>query len=273
METRRFSFQESNKRIPAILLIGIALGIANYSLGVWPNLGQSLIQQIVISFVIGYSLVFISYNHSSWFRPSVSKYRKHALLLFLFCLLGIIGTESQDMVRKFLFQEGSYTPFSMERGVYVFNAILSVILGIVFLKLALIKETKEDLKEESEEVLVPEENIQEDPLLTIPIKKGEVTTLHSSDEVIYFEAYDNYSFLHDLSGNKYLCNYSLAFLEKRLSDNFLRVHRKYLLNKAHIYQIKPHLKGRYVIVFKDKAQKSITSSSSYTDIIKSLTRL
>ncbi|MEM6801010.1 MAG: LytTR family DNA-binding domain-containing protein, partial [Bacteroidota bacterium] len=79
--------------------------------------------------------------------------------------------------------------------------------------------------------------------------------------------------LYDMEGKKSLGTDPLAFLEKRLPDNFLRAHRKYLINKMLIHQIKPHLKGRYVIEFKDKGNSSITSSQSYTEAIKSLIRL
>lgn len=262
-------FEKVNKHIPTILLIGIALGVANYALGVWPNLGQSLIQQIVMSFVIGYPLVVISLNYQLWFNSDSSNFKQYGVLGLLYCLIGLIGTENQELVQKYFFQTGEYQPFNSQAGTYIFNVILSSILGISFIKMA----PKEVAKEEDIEAINPTKEEAEPPLTAVPIRKGETTTLHPPQEIMYFEAYDNYSFLHDLHGNKHLCNYSLSFLAKRLPDNFLRVHRKFLINKEHIYQIKPHLKGRYVIVFKDKAQSSITSSASYGDLIKSLIRL
>lgn len=76
-----------------------------------------------------------------------------------------------------------------------------------------------------------------------------------------------------MDGKKHLCSYSLLHLEKKLAPDFLRVHRKYLINKHQIAQIKPYLKGRFVIEFKDKHKTTITSSASYTHVIKSLMKL
>ena len=113
----------------------------------------------------------------------------------------------------------------------------------------------------------------QEKLTTIPIRKGENILLYPTAEILFFEAYDNYAFLFDFEGKKHLCNYSLLHLEKKLAPDFLRVHRKYLVNKHQIAQFKPHLKGRFVIEFKNKHKTTITSSSSYTHVIKSLMKL
>lgn len=262
------NFKEANKNVLWILLVGIALGVANYSLGIWSTLGQSMVQQVVISFVIGYGLLMLVYNSSQLFTDSSSNYKKYGILVLGFVGVGILGTEVQSMSNALLFQQGNYSPLN-GGGTYLFNSILSCILG--FSILTLVKD-----KGESQVVVndfdAPAETPRT-PLTSIPIRKGEATFLHLPEDVIYFEAYDNYSFLHDREGNRHLCSYPLVFLEKRLSENFLRVHRKYLINRDHIHQIKPHLKGRFVIEFTDKTKKSIVSSSGYSEVIKSLIRL
>lgn len=49
-------------------------------------------------------------------------------------------------------------------------------------------------------------------------------------DIVYFEAYDNYSFLHTAQ-KKYILGSSLKQLEERLSDTqFLRTHRSYIVN-------------------------------------------
>ena len=54
MRFSSYSFKIANQNLPWILLIGFALGFANYFLGLWPTLGQSLVQQVTISLVVGY---------------------------------------------------------------------------------------------------------------------------------------------------------------------------------------------------------------------------
>ena len=263
-------FEEVNKQLPAILLIGIALGIGHYAVGIWPTLGQSILQQVLISLVIGYLLLLVITNASDWLPPNISKIKKHALLVLCFSLIGILGAEVESLVRCFLFQEADYFRFHNEGG-YLFNAILSNILGFSFYYywFPIISNTAN----EEEEKIIEEAPTTEPPLTTIPIKQGESISLHALDNILYFEAYDNYSFLYDLDGKKSLCTYSLLFLEKKLPANFLRVHRKYLINKEQILLIQPHVKGRFVLTFKDKKRSTLTSSSSYTDVIKQLTKL
>lgn len=271
MNSNFINFKDANQYLIWIFIVGCALGIANYALGVWPSLEQSLIQQIIISFVIGYSLVLISINAPQWFANKMGETKTKVILLLLFCLTGIVGSEVEILVRKFVFQDETYQ-FLSGGGLYLFNSILTSILGFMTYAWISLK------RNQTQTIIAPESNPIEDILpdkltTTIPIKQGEAVTLRALEEVIFFEAYDNYSFLYDLDSNKFLCNYSLIFLEKKLASNFIRVHRKHLINKDHIYQIKPHLKGRFVIQFKDKKQTTITSSNSYTESIKALIRL
>lgn len=54
------------------------------------------------------------------------------------------------------------------------------------------------------------------------------------DDILYFEAYDNYAFLFT-SDNKYILSSNLKVIEQRLQDHqFIRIHRSYLINLNHI---------------------------------------
>lgn len=263
-------FKEANQNLIQIITIGVALGVANYALGIWPTLGQSLVQQVSISLVIGYFLILIASSSLLWSWDNISYYKKNMILILLFTLVGIIGSEVDGMVRTYGFQEKTYT-FLQFSGLHLFNSILSTILGFVTLNWVKSKRKDELIEEGIEKEAII--NYPPKKLTTIPIRKGENILLYPTAEILYFEAYDNYAFLFDLESKKHLCNYSLLSLEKKLAPDFLRVHRKYLINKHQITQIKPHFKGRYVLEFKGKDKMAITSSTSYTDVIKSLIKL
>lgn len=264
------NFEEANKNLIWILAVGIALGIGNYALGIWPTLQQSLVQQVAISMVIGYGLIFIVTNSDPLFVKSITEAKKYAVLIFLFALLGIVGTEIEGLIKSYAYKQTTYSLLDLQGG-HLFNSILSIILG--FVTLNWVNAKKEDTKSTETPTEIDFRKEPKEKLTAIPIRKGENILLHSIEDILYFEAYDNYAFLFDLSGKKHLCNYSLLFLEKKLQPDFLRVHRKYLINKNQITQIKPHLKGRFVIEFKDKFKTTITSSTSYTEVIKSLIKL
>lgn len=273
MNTVFINFKEANNYLGWIIAVGIALGIANYSLGFWPTLGQSCVQQIIMSLVIGYSLLVVVSNVPKWFANQ-QPIAEYTFLFCIFIIIGCIGTEIENLVRSFLFQEGPYQ-FLGGGGTYLFNGILSVILGYGTYsffqnKNRSIQNSSTD-SDPAPEITNPPK--LKDQIQNVPIKKGEVVTLFPVEEIIYFEAYDNYSFLFDIHGAKHLCNYSLGYLEKKLDDNFIRVHRKYILHRHQIVQIQPHLKGRFVISFKDQKKSSIISSASYTETIKALIKL
>lgn len=263
------TFRQANQYWPGILGIGLALGIANYSLGIWPNLGQSIVQQMVISVVIGYLSLLVCFNVQNRFTR-VKSTNKYASLILTFIVIGILGTFIQHLSSILLFPDHR---LSLSTGPFFFNAILSSILGIMFYHWVELRHPKlpdealpagENVEEEREEV---------ERLTKIPIRQGESISLFSIEDVIYFEAYDNYSFLHDIHGARILCSYPLSKLEGRLGDSFLRVHRKYLINQHHIQKITPHLKGRFVIDFTGKDTQSITSSTGYSEALKAMTRI
>ncbi|WP_020567788.1 LytTR family DNA-binding domain-containing protein [Neolewinella persica] len=250
-----------------IILVGLALGLANYSLGVYESLGRSMVLQVIISLLIGYPSLVIGHNARQWWPESTPSYRQQLWLLPAFFLLGLLATEGQLLADYLLFNVQNYRPFQAG-GVYLFNGILSGILGMM------LKSWRPEALPPAAKTSVEAPGIpRQEPLTKIPLRKGETTAFMALEDIIYFEAYDNYSFLHDSDGQRSLCNYSLVYLESRLDDRFLRVHRKYLINTGQIAGITPHLKGRYVITFTDTKSSSIRSSAGYTDRVKALLQL
>lgn len=226
-----------------------------------------MVLQVIISAIVGYSLLVVCYNERNWWRQDLPAAYRYGSLLSLFLLVGVVGSESQLLANYLLFNQVYYAPFQAG-GVYLFNGILTTILGFMTLKWVA---SETDTEPTQPVKALPQ--TEETALINIPLRKGETTSFIPLDDVIYFEAYDNYSFLHDTAGNRSLCNYSLAHLEPRLTGRFLRVHRKYLVNVSRVASITPHLKGRYVIAFADAAGSSVTSSSSYSEVVKELTRI
>lgn len=255
--------QKANHYLPWIVAVGLALGVANFALGVWPTLGRSIALQLVISFLIGYPLLLLAFREEKLTPLTWPMWARQLGVGGLFFLVGVLGGEGQQLADFLLFKEVSYRPFSTP-GLSIFNGILSVIIGWMTLSLARRQVPTTDVKAADLDPDLPPSKI--------PIRRGESTALYPLEEVCFFEAYDNYSFLHDIHGERLLCNYSLAFLEERLAGRFLRVHRGYLINPERVGQISPHLKGRYVIEFSGVDHR-ITSSATYRDQVKGLIRL
>ena len=254
-------FSTANRYLPWIIVAGLALGIANYSLGFWPTIGQSIFQQVAISLVIGYGM-FVAIGLSGAFDSG--KYITLLLLGLMFTILGILGSEVDTFIDKAVFANGKYAPFT-SYGKYLFNIILSNMLGFATYYWT------------AQRAPIPIDTTVEiastSGLSELPIKQGEVISMHALNEVMYFESYDNYAFLFNMKGERILANNSLLELEKKLGSDFLRVHRKYLINKRLIHQIRPHVKSRYTIYFKDKKKSSVQSSASYSETIRGIIKI
>lgn len=261
-------FSASNRYWWSILTVGIGLGVANHFLGIWPSLGQSLVVQVVMSILIGYPLLVIGFNEYKWWPQTIPVMRRQVILALAFLILGFTASELQILADNILFETEGYAPFQ-GGGVYIFNGILTIIIGFSTLNIVIPQSKKSHA--DKERVAVVDAN--EAALTTIPMKKGDVTVFAALEDVKYFEAYDNYSFLYDTGGRRTLCNHSLAQLEPRLTSRFLRVHRKYLVNIERIKSIAPYQKGRYTLTFSDQAKDFIVTSSGYSDVVKELTRI
>ncbi len=276
MNAVKFQLKQANQFLPHILLVAIGIGTANYILNGNLNWMQWVIQSISTSFIIGYTLVLVGYNKPWFTYYFTSNNRLLLFIFFVFFLAGVIATEIEHLIRSLVFRNQPFTPFSSGK-MYLFNGIISLILGYSFFLSDFLKRKSVDHIESGEKVESPKTEgdilLNNNTTITnIPVKQGDNIFLISIEEIAYFEAFDNYSFVFNLLGEKKLCDYSLIFLEKRLTKNFSRIHRKYIVNEDHIKQIKPHLNGRYRIIFNNKLDP-ITSSKGYATSIRKLIKI
>ena len=276
MTTIPFNFKQANRFFPHIAFVGIGIGTANYIMNGDLNWIQWVLQSLTTSFLIGYTLVIIGLNRP-WFALYFKTKGKLYLFVFLaLFLVGVLATEIEHFIRSLVFHSQQFQPLSAGK-MYVFNGIISLILGYGFFQNDFLKKKKNKYVENQKKSQSQKDKTDTfldatEPITSIPVKQGENILLIPIADIVYFEAYDNYSFVHNVSGEKKLCDYSLLFLEKRLSKNFSRVHRKYIVNESHIKQIKPHLNGRYLIVF-NTGLDPITSSKGYATIIRKLIKI
>ncbi|MEM7515052.1 MAG: LytTR family DNA-binding domain-containing protein [Bacteroidota bacterium] len=261
-----FDLTKANKYLPQIILIGLGIGTANFFIHGELNWFQWAILSTVTSLIIGYTLVSLSANRSWLERRVTLKAFLFLLVGVAFFLVGVIALEIETLISKLVLQTGPYQPLSAG-DMYLFNGTISLVLGFsFFLNKLLFKEAVSTSVEETD-------GKEEAIIRQIPVKKGESIFLIPVEEIVCFEAYDNYSYVYSLTGERRLCDYSLLFLEQRLDNQFSRVHRKYIVNTSHIQQIKPHLNGRFLLLLEGKEIPEIISSKSYGPVIRQLIKL
>ncbi len=259
----RFHLTKAKKFLPVIVFIGIGIGAANYFLNSSLNLSQSIIVGVATSLVIGYSTVTIASNKDWFYRQLKTPWKIYSCITLLFFFIGGLSTELEHTILSFLFSKEDFQFFSAPK-MNLFNGIITFILGHTFFQNhATFPKTNKP------------KNEQDAPstFTKVPVKEGNSIRLIHIDDIAYFEAFDNYSHVYNLKREKRLCDYSLAFLQTRLGSNFMRIHRKYIVNKDQIKQIQSHTNSRYKIYFEIEHQSPIVSSKSYAAEIKELTKL
>ena len=252
----------SLKFIPAIIATGIALGVASLAIGFRDNLLHSLILHTLTSCTIGYPLVLIAINKE---RLSIREGISIGIIALglVYAAIGIIAAEIELIAAHLLAGEGTYRFFT-GGGIYWFDAIISIILGFSIFSMAsaFIQSPEETAADESQPALT-----------TVPVKKGDTIHLLPINTITVIEAADKYAYIYDEAGAKYLCDYALGYLDKRLPEQFLRVHRSFIVQVEHIARVRVFDKKRFVLEFRSSGVPTVQTSASYQDAVRELIKL
>ena len=105
-------------------------------------------------------------------------------------------------------------------------------------------------------------------LKTLTVKIGDKILLIKLDEICHIEAEEKYVFLRTADGTSHLTDFTLASLEDKLPDNFVRVHRSSIINSNRIKEIRKRFNGSLVFVLDDKEGKRVNSSRGHSDALR-----
>jgi len=253
------------KNLYLIGLVGVVLAIGNYFFqGKAPFL-QILLIQLFTTFNIGFPLMIIIFNKHIIYG-SRSRIVEIFLLLMSFVALAVLASELENILRAVISNGSSYAPFSSLE-LHLANAVITSVLGFAFYYLPM-----GSMKHEKD--ATPPITSREKParLDRIPVRHKKETLLVELDSVLYIEAYDNYSFVYRTNGEKWLCNYSLGYLETLLDHAFIRIHRKHMVNKQKIRSLAKHTHNRYKVRLNDE-QTELVSSTGYAERVRELVEI
>ena len=104
--------------------------------------------------------------------------------------------------------------------------------------------------------------------LALPIKKKDKIILVEFENISHFKAEDKYVNVTLKDGVQHLLTKSIAQLEQDLPDQFIRVHRSYIVNRSYIFEIQKYFKGRLALKLKDNNHTTITTGETYTSKVK-----
>ena len=110
-------------------------------------------------------------------------------------------------------------------------------------------------------------------IVSIPVKLGDRTLLVKLTDISYFQTDDKYVTIFSRDGKKHLVDFSLKYLEAKLEDKFIRIHKSLLANRSYIKEINRYLGNRFIIRMDDVNQSKLTSGRNYFDSIKALMKI
>jgi two-component system, LytTR family, response regulator len=102
------------------------------------------------------------------------------------------------------------------------------------------------------------------------VRFGDKVLFIENSEVSYIEAKEKNVFIHLVSGKEYIIDYTLNYLEEKLVNSFIRIHRSFLLNKKQIKEADRLGNGKYNFIMKDNTMTKISSSIGYSENVKKL---
>lgn len=105
---------------------------------------------------------------------------------------------------------------------------------------------------------------QQETLSRIHIKIGDEVLFVNLKDAFYFKADNKYTSIFTFN-DEYILNDTLASLEERLPDNFIRIHRGYIINMDHLKKLKKWFGGKYIAVLNDKNNTEVPVSRSCKD--------
>ncbi|MFI2742541.1 LytR/AlgR family response regulator transcription factor [Zhouia sp. PK063] len=111
------------------------------------------------------------------------------------------------------------------------------------------------------------EKKEEKEMVSLAVKKDDKLIFIKLEDITYFEADERYVLVHSPKG-KFLTEQSLAKLELRLPNYFLRIHRSIIINTKYVEEIQKYFNSRYTIKLNNKGVVQITSGRSYLQAIK-----
>ena len=104
-------------------------------------------------------------------------------------------------------------------------------------------------------------------MTSLTVKKGEKLIFIKLEDVSHFKAEERHVLVF-AKDKKYVIEDSLSQLEKKLPNNFIRVHRGIVINKNFVNDIQKYFNSRYIITLTNNQKSSITSGRSYNETIK-----
>lgn len=103
---------------------------------------------------------------------------------------------------------------------------------------------------------------------TLTVKLGDKILLIKLSDITHIQAEEKYVFLHTNDGKKHLTDFTLAVLEEKLPEEFVRIHRSDIINTDYIKEIRKGFNGALIFILNTPSETKISSSRSNSEALR-----
>jgi two-component system LytT family response regulator len=103
---------------------------------------------------------------------------------------------------------------------------------------------------------------------SLTVKLGDRIVLVKLADLGYIEAEEKYVFLNTVDGKRHLTEFTLAALEQKLPESFVRISRSLIINTELIKEIRKSFNGTFNFTINDLNERKLSSSRSYGAALK-----
>lgn len=222
----------------------------------------------LIWFVTGIPLLFFIKNDAQK-ETNLSRIIKYAIIIFTIVLFNVLVISSISFLNNpepFSFS-AFYSEFFLffvfqKSPIYTLGYIaITIILFLNYSKELLQVEVQEliELKSINEHLYKKLSAVNTDKAKVLNIKVGNKRKIIPVDKITWLEADDYCVNVHTIDNPSYSMRTSLKSLEEKLSNQFLRVHRKAIVNMKVVKELE--LKGNPVLVLNDSKKIPVSKSN------------
>ncbi len=119
------------------------------------------------------------------------------------------------------------------------------------------------------ELLMNKLKIKKD-IKTLTVKIGDRILLVKLQDIAFIEAEDKYVFLCTTDGKRNLTDFTIASLEERLPDHFVKINRSTMINTDLIKEIRKGFNGAFFFIMNDVKETKLSSSRGQGPALKEL---
>jgi len=103
---------------------------------------------------------------------------------------------------------------------------------------------------------------------SLTVKIGDRIILVKLQELAFIQAEDKYVFLNTTDGKRHLTDFTLAVLQDKLPEEFVRISRSTIIHSELIREIRKSFNGTLVFMMNDSEGSKLNSSRSYGPALK-----